>query len=187
MDRSPPFDPRAVANLMLDLADQRSLPLTHIALQKLLYFAHAVFLVENRQPLVSGHFEAWQYGPVHPVVFRAFKGSGRQPIVRRASRTDIVTGRTEAVDPPVNLAAVGVTDSVLKQLGRMRISQLIELSHAKNGPWHRVVNKAKTGVALGMRIDDNVILDNFRNHWVAVAHTAATADREPNEDVPFAA
>jgi uncharacterized phage-associated protein len=35
-----PYDPRAVANLMLDEADSSGIKVTNLALQKLLYFAH---------------------------------------------------------------------------------------------------------------------------------------------------
>jgi uncharacterized phage-associated protein len=61
----PPYDPRAVANLLLDLADRDDLAITNLVLQKLLYFAHGHFLIRTRCPLVQGGFEAWTYGPVH--------------------------------------------------------------------------------------------------------------------------
>ncbi len=63
-------DPRAIANLLLDLADEVGIPIGHVKLQKLIYFAHGVYLLEIGEPLVSGNFEAWQYGPVHPAVYR---------------------------------------------------------------------------------------------------------------------
>ncbi len=70
------YDPRAVANLMLDEAKRCGINISNLALQKLLYFAHGIYLTKTKRPLVSGYFEAWQYGPVHPAVYRAFKGSG---------------------------------------------------------------------------------------------------------------
>ncbi|EPZ76727.1 hypothetical protein M798_03280 [Brucella melitensis ADMAS-G1] len=38
-----PYDPRAIANLMLDEADRSGIQVTNLALQKLLYFAHSIF------------------------------------------------------------------------------------------------------------------------------------------------
>ncbi len=55
-----PYDPTAVANLMLDEAGRSGIKVTNLALRKLLYFAHSIFLIEARRPLVSGYFEAWQ-------------------------------------------------------------------------------------------------------------------------------
>lgn len=57
-----PYDPRALANFMLDEAERNGLALTNLASQKLLYFAHGMFLNETKRPLVKGFFEAWQYG-----------------------------------------------------------------------------------------------------------------------------
>jgi len=61
-----PYDARAIANLMLDEASEMDRGVTNLALQKLLYFAHSLFLIEYKRPLVSGYFEAWKLGPVHP-------------------------------------------------------------------------------------------------------------------------
>lgn len=49
-----PCDPRSVANLLLDIADKQRLPVTNLALQRLLYFAHALFLIKTR------HTRAWR-------------------------------------------------------------------------------------------------------------------------------
>ena len=45
---------------MLDETARSSRVVHHLALQKLLEFAHALFLIENKRPLVSGYFEAWK-------------------------------------------------------------------------------------------------------------------------------
>ena len=82
MSELPPYDPRAVANLLLDTADEFGVDVTNLALQKLLYFAHGHFLKQIGQPLVQGAFEAWNNGPVHPAIYHAFKGAGREPSVR---------------------------------------------------------------------------------------------------------
>jgi len=184
MGESPPFDPRAIANLLLDLAERKSLRISHVALQKLLFFAHARYLVDNKAPLVKGHFEAWQYGPVHPAVFKAFKGNGRQPINKRALATNIVSGETWVVPAPDFPPAIAAVERILDQLGNLDGNSLIKLSHAKNGPWHAVVSKSKVAFSFGMRIDDTVIQERFRNHWMVVGSASQTG--EPHEDAPFA-
>jgi uncharacterized phage-associated protein len=74
------YDPRCIANLMLDESERVGQPLTNLALQKLLYFAHAIFSIEQGRPLVSGYFEPWEYGPVHPAAYRSFKSAGVQNV-----------------------------------------------------------------------------------------------------------
>ena len=96
------YDPRAIANLILDEAQQMGRPVTNLALQKLLYFAHALFLIRRKQQLVSGYFEAWQYGPVHPTAYQAFKSAADQPISFRATAMDVLTGNRKPLQNPDN-------------------------------------------------------------------------------------
>lgn len=176
-------DARAVANLMLDRADIHRLRLSNLRLQKLLYFAHGRHLVVTHRPLVSGHFEAWKFGPVHPAVYAAFKDFGDAPITSRAVKRHPLTGMETALPLVVDDGALEHIDAVLVSLGRLPASRLVELSHAPNGPWAYVVNKASTSAALGMRISDTVIRERF----VQVIPIRAEAENgEPGEDSPFA-
>jgi uncharacterized phage-associated protein len=185
MSSTGPYDPRSIANLLLDIADQHRRPLTNLELQKLLYFAHAIFLIETRgEPLISGCFEAWQYGPVHPAVYKAFKEAGDQPIKVRARRIDVLTGVKFDVAPPTSPAIRALCIRIVAQYGRMTAGRLVEVSHAKNAPWQYVVNKAKISTARGLRIPDSVIMQRFRYHKVFVGAEPTYGD--PSEDTPLA-
>lgn len=167
-------DPRAVANLLLDLADQRDLPIKHIKLQKLLYFAHCMHLMRTRAPLVSGYFEAWKRGPVHPAVYRSFRDFGAAPITARAMREDVLTGAHEIVPASTDPDAIDTATLILMSLGQMRDFDLVELSHAPGGPWDKAVEGMEDGLALGARIDENMIWSNFHRHKLVVrAHEEA--------------
>ena len=43
---------------MLDEADRSGMKVTNPALQKLLYFAHYIFLIEAKRPPVSDYFDS---------------------------------------------------------------------------------------------------------------------------------
>lgn len=178
-----PYDPRSIANLMLDEADRFGIAITNLALQKLLYFAHGIFLIETKRPLVSGYFEAWQYGPVHPLAYKAFKAAGSDPIAFRAMRQEIMTGRLidieEPVDPPVRRHVM----HVLSSYGRLSPGRLVDIAHAKNSPWHFIANKGRTSVAFGLRIPDNVVVERFKYHKVSIGDAPAVG--EPREDSPL--
>jgi uncharacterized phage-associated protein len=176
-------DPRSVANLMLDQASQREIVLHHLSLQKLLYFGHGIFLTAFRKPLVSGYFEAWQYGPVHPAVYHAFKAAGDRPIDFRAVSRNPLTGRERQISPPVDPDVHKVVDRVLLALGELSPGRLVEISHARGAPWDTVVNEAETTMAFGLRIPDNAIVARFRFHKVAVGTEPPIG--EPREDLPF--
>jgi uncharacterized phage-associated protein len=180
----PPFDPRAVANLMLDVADENGQRLSNLALQKLLYFTHATFLIETGSPLVTGFFEAWKYGPVHPIVYQSFKASAGRPIVERAMGEDAVTGRMRSLEVTDQSNIKRHIRKVLVLYGTITPGRLVDITHAQNAPWAYIVNKSKTSVALGLRIPDNVIVERFKFHKVTVS--AAPRHGEPDEDSPIA-
>lgn len=182
----PPYDPRAVANLLLDLASKEEegpLPISNLALQKLLYFAHGHFLIRTGKPLVRGAFEAWTYGPVHPGVYQAFKSETDRPIKIRAVGRDAMTGEVHDLTLPDDVDVRRHLREVIRAYGHLSPGQLIDISHAPKGPWATVVNKAKTSVALGLRIPDSVTLECFKHQKIAVGPRSRVG--EPDEDTPL--
>lgn len=181
---TPPYDARSVANLLLDLADARSMSITNLTLQKLLYFAHGQFLVTRGSPLVNGYFEAWKYGPVHPAVYDAFKDAESAPIQRRAMGFDFRTRVAHALPPPSDPVAREHVERVLMQLGRLPTGRLVEISHAPRGPWAETVNRAGTSAVLGLQISDRLTAERFRFLMVPLKSDASGDD--PVEDSPLA-
>ena len=50
-----PFDPRAVANRLLELGRERNIIIDPMKLQKLIYYAHGWHLALTGRPLTSKH------------------------------------------------------------------------------------------------------------------------------------
>lgn len=177
-----PYDARMVCNSLLDVAEREGLRLTHVPLQKLLYFAHGSHLLATRVPLVQGYFEAWTYGPVHPGVYRAFKAAGREPISFRAASIDPLTG-TETALPTIHNPDVSERiQRVVRSYGRLTARQLVSISHAPRAPWHFVIERAKSSASLGLRIPNDAILERFKFHAMSIGSVPAEGD--PGEDAP---
>ena len=157
---TPPYDPRAIANALLKKAKSSEYELTNLSLQKLLYFVHSLYLIEERKPLLRGHFEAWQYGPVHPAVYETFKACGPNTIEHLARSFDFSINSYKDIPEIADITVNRLIDRVISNFGAMRPSQLVKLTHAKGGAWQKTVNKAETSVALGLRIsnDDTIAL-----------------------------
>ena len=68
-----PHDARAVANRLLQLAEEDGNQLTVMQILKLVYFCHAWTLALYDRPLIEQPIEAWRYGPVIPDVYHSFK------------------------------------------------------------------------------------------------------------------
>ena len=97
------LDPRSVVNFMIEYGKVRDYKLKNVSLQKLLYFCHAAYLVRHGKPLVSGYFEAWEYGPVHRTVYDALRQYGRQEVTKPIDRRDPFTGQVSVISPPHNI------------------------------------------------------------------------------------
>jgi len=169
---------------MLDEAAASGIAVTNLALQKLLYFVHAHHLIETKKPLISGYFEAWKFGPVHPAAYAAFKEAGNQPISFRAERKDPLTGRKTPLVPPSDPDVRQLVLRVMVSYGRLTPGRLVDISHAQGAPWSFVVDQASSNMAFGMRIGQDVILERFKFHKVSVG-TDPAAGETIEEDSPF--
>ena len=121
-------DPRAVANWLIGQGISDGHPLTHIAVQKLMYFAHGWMLSIHDAPLIDQEYEAWKYGPVVPSVYHNLKHHRGQPI-----RAAIPTQPTGDFTPE--------EEQVLKAVYQYRtlgVFKLVGISHARGGPWDDV-------------------------------------------------
>jgi uncharacterized phage-associated protein len=148
-----PHDGRAIANFVLDHTDRSGWPITNLKLNKLVYFCHVWSLIELNQPLIKHQFEAWEHGPVLQYLFQEFKDCGVQPISHRATQIDLSSGQRVRATCELDEPTRQLLERVLNFYGRLSASVLVELAHAKDGPWHKVwYHRAR--VEPGMRIDD---------------------------------
>jgi uncharacterized phage-associated protein len=155
------YEPRALANHLLDVADALGLPLTHMAVHKIAYFAHGWHLAQTGAPLIAEEFEAWEYGPVLPTVYAAFKDAGRQPVRSRAVVFNPVTQQRATANASVAPDDAALIRDVVRAYGRMNALTLSDLTHRPGGPWDRVWNAGNGRVTLGMRIRHDAIRADF--------------------------
>jgi len=177
------YDPRSICNLILNEADSAQRTITNLALQKLLYFAHGLHIVETKTPLVMGFFEAWQYGPVHPIAYRAFRGAGANPIQFRATIQDPFTRAVLPLPECTDCDIKARVSRIVALYGGLTPGRLVEVSHAKGAPWQFIVDKARTETIVGLRITDDVILARFKYHKVSIG--SEPRHGEPKDEIPF--
>jgi uncharacterized phage-associated protein len=177
------FDPRSVCNLILDEADQARRSISNLALQKLLYFAHGLHLVETKNPLVTGFFEAWQFGPVHPIAYRGFKVAGADPIQCRATIRDPFTHTVIPLQECTDWDIRTRVRRIIAMYAGMTPGRLVEVSHAEGAPWRFIVDKAQSETIFGLRIPNDVILSRFKHHKISIG--SEPRHGEPKEEVQF--
>ena len=101
--------------------------LSNLKLQKLLYIAELLFVGEykGKDQLISGHFEAWDYGPVMPDSYHALKMFGSKPvrnIFRNVPDIDCAERKERLRE-------------VYELYGSMSAGQLVNITHWEGGAW----------------------------------------------------
>lgn len=156
------LDPRALSNFVLDVADEAGVGVTNLALNKILYFVHALYLAETGVPLVSAKIEAWQYGPVFREVYHQFKKFDRSPIKSRAVVLNVETGEYEVAQYSLEQIEYDRLRNIALPYIKMKPGALVDLSHAEGGPWHEAWFH-EGDVNPGMEITDDSISRFFRS------------------------
>ncbi|WP_349368156.1 Panacea domain-containing protein [Salinarimonas sp.] len=109
------------------LCEKSGWSLSNLELQKLLYLAQVEHAFRNDgAPLVETAFQAWDYGPVVPALYRRLRMFGANPVrdVFRDAR------RIRAGSPSeISLRATW------EQFGSVEPGELIEVSHWDKGAW----------------------------------------------------
>lgn len=118
-----------IANRILELAGTMGKrPLDPLQLQKLVYLAHGWHLAFTGEPLIAGGFEAWQYGPVNPVLYREFKEFRAGRITRPAVTTPA----------PIAANVENILQQVVQVYGDKSGLDLSGLTHEKGSAWRAI-------------------------------------------------
>lgn len=157
------FDARAVANYLLDYAEFRRRPVTHLALQKLIYFCHGWYLAKFNQPLIKEPVEAWGHGPVYRSVYQCLSKAKKEHITFRATRTDFSTGENKVVCANFDERTQKFMEDIFDLYSRFTASDLRRISHVDGGPWHQVWSASQDHPIAGMRIPNELIQQHFKH------------------------
>lgn len=75
-----PYNSIDIANYILWKCDSQNIIVTHLKLQKLLYYVIAKHLQDTNHQLLDEPVSKWQYGPVVKSVYHQFKIFGDKPL-----------------------------------------------------------------------------------------------------------
>ena len=138
------------------IAKRSDWSMSHLRIQKLIYLAHMFHLGKNEgAPLVDGFFEAWDYGPVHPVLYHKAKIFGAREV------KNVFRSYHDLEDGSEKYCLDAIQDSLKDFTG----AQLVTVTHREKGAW------AKNYVpgARGVRISNEDILEEYHDLWGANA------------------
>jgi uncharacterized phage-associated protein len=147
-------DPRALANAFIDRFVEKGLVVTHMQLQKMVYFAHAWSLAIFDRPLSRAYFSAWKWGPVNTQIYNKFKKFGSLPITDKA--VDGTTGLPYVSE--LSSDDVELIDRVFKTYGSLSGPKLSQITHIAGSPWDKVYSG---GQGEGNSIPDSFLKEYF--------------------------
>jgi uncharacterized phage-associated protein len=156
------IDVRAIANEVLDFADRLGVPVSNMALNKIVYFVHCDYLLERGDPLVGAKIEAWQHGPVFREIYHEFKRWSEGPIKGRANKVDPHSGDVKVARASFGGSERAYIEQLIARYIKFSAAHLRALSHVEGGPWD-IVWRHDGQANPGMEIPDTLIREHYRN------------------------
>lgn len=157
-----PYSAMDIAKEFAALAAKQGERLSHLKLQKLIYFAHGWHLGLTGKPLLDETVEAWQYGPVVPSLYEMLKEYGNQPIPLKAFDHQLD-------EQPVSNPIKELLHKIWQVYGGFSALQLSTITHEANSPWWQVVSPyEKMGyLPKGLDVPDTLIAKFFSGKRVS--------------------
>ncbi|MGV6802128.1 MAG: Panacea domain-containing protein [bacterium] len=118
------YDATQIANWFVKRTHQDGNTMSIMSILKLTYIAHGWYLESKKSPLFSNRIEAWQYGPVIPDVYNAFRSQGinvSKPVREHSSQ--------------ISNADEEYLERIYDIYGNLSAFQLSDLTHVVGGPW----------------------------------------------------
>ena len=115
---------------------------SHMMLQKLIYFAHSWHLAIYDKPLIKEYLEAWQYGPVVRSLWQRYKYAGLAaiPFDEECKR------ELEKLEPLLKDTYLGdYLEKIWNIYGDMSAYQLSSITHRPGSPWLEARNGNENG------------------------------------------
>jgi uncharacterized phage-associated protein len=137
--------------------------ITHMKLQKLVYYAHGWWLaynLDNPPPLLNERPQVWQHGPVFSSMYHALKGFGNTPI--RFPQPEFPMEAPPDVDENDDLI-LNFMDWIWVRYGQYSAIRLSDMTHQQGTPWRQIAEKYNFRVPLRLPIPDDIMQRYFRN------------------------
>lgn len=140
--------------------------MTHLRLQKLLYYAQGWFLANYSRPLFQDNIEAWRYGPVVYSIYKKFRGSSDTPIQETIKSPYFLNGQYQWGEPeidPSDEVALGFLNSFWDAFSNFDAWTLANATHLEGTPWYDVSKVYNFEPPRNTDIPIDMIENHFKN------------------------
>lgn len=151
------YPSNVVANAFLYKARQSGAQISHMKLQKLVFFAHAWSLALQGSSVVLERPEAWTYGPVFDSLYHELKSYGSRPIDNYLVQMNPRSGQREPLMPDLGDTGFwSILNQVWEKYSPLTAIQLSAITHEPGGPWEEA-RKSQSGW-----LDSGRVRDHYR-------------------------
>jgi len=158
----------AIANEFIRRAFGRGDGLSQMQAQKLVFISHGWNLALNERPICVDRSEAWDYGPVFPLLYDHTKYFGNGPIPRQIRKDDdnpasFFIGKNKGssiFSAQLSSGEKQVIGKVWARYGELDGIALSKLTHQRDTPWFNAYRQGR-----------NTTIDNsaIRQHYEKIA------------------
>lgn len=147
------YDIFEIVNWLLDKEN-----MTHKRLQKYLYFIYSEYLVEVNdsadniiKTLFHNDFEAWIHGPVSPIVYGVFRGSGMD-----------ILALSKKYETKISNEDIKIVEKIYNKYQKYETYELEQKSH-EHDPWKKARGNLNSFEICTSPISDSSIYSYYSN------------------------
>lgn len=132
-----------VANFFIKKSLDDQVPRTNLALQKIVFFAHANASHNHSVSLVTDPCMAWPYGPIFVSLYEVLKEYENSPVDQLIQIAQLDGhGGAKVVTPNVDDPDTQhYLETAWNAIGHFSAGKLVSASHQKGGAWFETVKK----------------------------------------------
>ena len=148
------YSASTVASYFLKLAESNGQLITHMRLQKLVFFSHAWSLAIRSYPLLDEDVQAWETGLVIPSIYGEYISFGRRKI------TSFLYRPKRLVLLQADRVVVDLLNTVWEVYSAYTDLKLLEMTHLRNSPWKQARSRSLKPKST---VPDEVIKEYYKN------------------------
>ena len=131
-----------VSRFIINYCYDKDYNLSNLKLQKILYFIQAYYVskTDNKEPCFSERIEAWDFGPVVPLVYREYKQFGSTNIPKIScyvefDEDDIWESKVvQYNDEIINKFDKDIISILVDEFSKYSTTKLVSITHRQT-PW----------------------------------------------------
>lgn len=124
------YSAEIVAGYTVSKCINDGLPISNLQLQKILYYIQKRYLRDD-ETAFDDDFEAWQFGPVIPLIYYKYSGFGAMPIDISDSNYEISSKDKDIIDP------------IIKSKRKLDPWDMVKDTHKPGGAWDQTYQNGK--------------------------------------------